>query len=160
APHARVVRLRHRVRRVGEALAEPVVVREDEQARRVAVQAPDREDPAADIGEEFVHRRTSTGVLARRHVADRLVEDEPRALRGVADRSAVHRDSVTGGVEPLRGVADDLAAESDAAFADQDFGLLAGRCAEFGQGPGQGDLCGLDMEYGLGWLRRLLGWGA
>src|SRR5262245_25093609 len=48
APHAGVVRLRHLVHGLREALTEAMVVRQDQESRGVAVETSDRKDPLAD----------------------------------------------------------------------------------------------------------------
>jgi hypothetical protein len=123
---------------IGEAMAEPVVVREDEQPGGRAIQAPHREDPAADVREEVVDRGPTPGIAAGGDVARGLVEDEHYPLGPLAHGFAVDAHAVLGGVDPPRGVTDHRAADAHEARSDEALRFLPGGNSELRQGSGEG----------------------
>ena len=110
-----------------------------EQARGVAVEPADREDPAAHVAEGVVDGGPPAGVRPGRDEALRLVEGDDDPRRVVADPAAVHADPVAGRVDPAGRRALDGAVDADAAVGDPALGLAARRDAELGEGAGEGD---------------------
>lgn len=95
APHARVILPLDLVLRVQEALHEPAVVREEQQAFRVVVETADRVDVLPHVRQQVEHRRPPLGILPRRHIPAGLVEqDVSVALRDV-DALAIDSDVVS-----------------------------------------------------------------
>ena len=139
ARDARVVGLRDVVLGGREALAEAVVVRQDEEPRGVAVEPADREDPAAHVAEGVVDGGPPAGVRPGRDEALRLVEGDDHPRRVVADPPAVHEDPVAGRVDPAGRPALEGAVDAHAAVGDPALGLAARRDAELGEGAGEGD---------------------
>ena len=139
ARHPGVVGLGHLVLRIGEAMAQAMVVREDEQAGGVAVEAADREDPASHVAEGGVDGGAAPGIDPGRQKAGRLVEGEDDPLGLVAHRAAVHRDPVASGVDPAVGGELDHSRHPDPPGRDPPDGLLPRADAELGEGPGEGD---------------------
>jgi len=129
APHAYVVFALDLVPRVHQPLGELAVVRQEQQPLGVVVQAPDGVDVRAHFRQELEHRVAVLGVLARRHVAARLVEQDVAAARGDADALAVDADVVGPGIGFRAEFEDRLAVDRDAALCDEGFGGAAGRDA-------------------------------
>ena len=110
AAHARVVLPLDLVARMQEPRREVPVVRQEQQALRVVVEAAHRVDVLPHLREEVEDRRPALRVLPRRHVAARLVEQHvavahrrPHTLavdayvvaRGIGARAQFeHRDAV------------------------------------------------------------------
>ena len=138
AAHARVVRLRHVVTGIGEPMAQAVVVGEDEEAGGVAVEAPDREHPLADVAEEVVHSRPPAGIGPGRDVADRLVERDGDAFGVVAHPRAVHGHPRPRRIDAPRGNEHHLAAHRHPPVRDPAARLAARADAELGERAGQG----------------------
>jgi hypothetical protein len=76
AAHLRVVDARDRLSRVQEPRREAPVVREQQQPRRIHVEAPDRMQALADAVQEAAHGRAPLGVLERGDDTAGLVEHD------------------------------------------------------------------------------------
>ena len=134
----------HFVARVQQAGREVAVVGEQQQALRVVVEAANRVDVLAHVGQQVEDRRPLLGVLPGGHVAARLVEQDVPVARGDADPLPVHADVVASGVCPRAKFLDRHAVDRHAAVQDERFG-----------GPPRGDAGGgedLLQAVTGGWL--------
>ena len=122
AAHPGVVLAFHLVARVQQAGREVAVVGEQQQALRVVVEAAHRVDVLAHVGQQVEDGWPLLGVLPRRHVAARLVEQDVPVARGDADTLTVHADVVVCGVGPRAEFPDRRAVDRHAAVQDERLG--------------------------------------
>jgi hypothetical protein len=121
APHPRVVLPLHLVLRVQQALHERPVVREQQHAFGVVVEAPDRIDVLPHIGQKIEHGRSPLGILPRCHVAARLVEQDVAMTLREVDPLPVDADVVAIGVGFRAQLEDGRAVDRDASVRDERF---------------------------------------
>jgi hypothetical protein len=131
AAHARVVLPLDLVFRMEQLLGERAVIGQEQQSFGVVVEAAHRVDVLADVGQQVEHGRPPLGVLARRHVAPRLVEQDVAMTRGDADARTVDADVVASRFCARSEFQHGGAVHRDAALRDERFG-----------GPTRGDACG------------------
>jgi hypothetical protein len=96
APHSRAVLALDLLARVQQARRQVPVVGEQQQALRVVVEPAHRIDVLPHLGQQVEDRRPALGVLPRRHVAARLVEQDVAVPGGCAHALAVDADVVAG----------------------------------------------------------------
>jgi hypothetical protein len=116
-----LVDLLHLVARVRETVCELAVVREQEGAGRVGVEAADRDDPRR-VLDELDDGGAAPRVVSGRHDAGRLVQEHV-GERLELDRPAVDLDAVSGGDEGVE--LPGLAVDEHPAGLDQLVGLAA-----------------------------------
>jgi hypothetical protein len=133
APHPRVVLPLHLVLRVQQALHERPVVREQQQAFGVVVEAPDRVDVLPHFRQQVEHGRSPLGVLPRRHVAARLVEQDVAAALREMDPLPVDADVVAIGVGFRAQLEDGRAVDRHASVRDERFSGAPGGDAGSGE---------------------------
>jgi len=121
AAQPRVVFALDLVARVEQARREFPVVGEQQQAFRVVIEAPDGVDVLAHLRQQVEHRRPALGVLPRRHVPARLVEQDVAVPRRHPHALAVHSDVVAGRVGPRAEFQDGDAVHRHPAVHDQCF---------------------------------------
>ena len=119
------------LRRVHELLGQLAVVREDQQAFRVAVEAADVVEVLQDGREDGVDRVPTQLVLARTDVAARL-EEHDRAGLLLLHALAIDADEVAR-LDAVGGVEDRLAVDFDMAFLHQRVTGAAGTDAAGGE---------------------------
>ena len=117
-----LVDLGHLVAGMGEPVGERPVVREDERAGRVDVEAADRDDPER-VPHEADHGRPALGVARRRDDPRRLVQEQVGERLG-RELGPVQLDPVAGLDE--RRQAGDLSIDPHPAGADQLLGASPG----------------------------------
>ncbi len=100
-----------------QALREIAVVRDEDQARAVGVEAPDGVQARAARGHEVHDGAPAVCVGRRGQHADGLVEDEDHALLDALEVATVDRDAAVG-VDVAGGIGDDLVGDRHAAGAD------------------------------------------
>jgi hypothetical protein len=133
APHPGVILPLHLVLRVQQALHERPVVREQQQAFGVVVEAPNRIDVLPHIRQKVEHRRSPLGVLPRRHVAARLVEHDVAMAFREMNPLPVDADVVAIGVGFRAQFEDGRAVDRDASVRDECFSGASGSDAGSGE---------------------------
>ena len=126
AAYAGVVLALDLVTRVQQARGEVAVVGEQQQALGVVVEAAYRIDVLVHVRQQVQDRGPLLGVLPRRHVAARLVEEDVAVARGDAHALAVDANVVSGRVGPRAQLAHRLAVHRHPALQDQRFGGAPG----------------------------------
>ena len=121
APHARVILPFHLMLRVQQALHEFPVVRQQQQAFGIVVEAPNRIDVLPYIRQQVEHRRPPLGILPGRHVAARLVEQDVAMPLREVNPLPVHADVVAGGVGLRAQLEDGRAVDRNASVRDERF---------------------------------------
>ena len=116
--HARMVRLLDLETRVQQAVHQSTVVRDEQQALRVVVEAADRIDALADLRQQVEYRAAPAVVLRRREIPLRLVEQQVDVLLLSRDFLAVDQYRVRRRVDLRAELAHNLAVNPDAALQD------------------------------------------
>src|SRR5205807_10288717 len=98
-------------------LGELRVIRQDQQAAGVEVEAADRKEITLAIRQQVVDRGTSMRIAIRSDVAGRLVQKKIRALL-TTQRLAVEGHAVALHVDPGVGIANDAAVDAHPSAAD------------------------------------------
>lgn len=93
--------------RIGDAICEIIVVRQDQQAACVLIQSADRSYPLANIGKEIVHRGSAFGIAICRNVPLGLVKQEIDLFL-LHYPFAVQRDTIVIKVDPHIGCSHNL----------------------------------------------------
>src|SRR5688572_33225987 len=120
----------HLVAGIGEAMAQAMVVGEDQEPGGVLVEAAHGEDPPVEVVEELVYGQPPAGVGPSGDVPDGLVERDRHALGFVPRADAVHRDGVPPRIDAARGDADHLPTNGHPAVLDPPLRLAARADAE------------------------------
>jgi hypothetical protein len=121
AGHVCFVRALDAMPRMREHRGQFAVVREEQQAFGVVVEAANRVDVLAHAGEEIDHRAAPLRIRPRRDVARRLVQQDVAQVLRRLDAARVHPDVVGCGVRFDAHLADGLAIDADASLRDQFF---------------------------------------
>jgi hypothetical protein len=116
-----------------EALREGAVVRQQEQAGALQVEAPDRIDPLTELRHQRAHRGPSLWIGERAHDAAGLVQRDGPPSGPARDALAVDGDHVAGGIGTGPELPDHRAVDADAPGADQVLGTAPRRHAEGAQ---------------------------
>ena len=122
AAHAREILALDFMLRMQQPLHELAVVRQQQQALGVVVEAADGVDVLPHVGQQVEHGRPALGVLPRRHVAAGLVEEDVAVALRDADALPVEADVVVIRIGPRAECEDRRPIHRDAAVRDEDLG--------------------------------------
>lgn len=126
------VRLRHLAAGMEQRFGEIPVVRGEENAARVEVQATHRVDPPTDAGQKVAHTGSAERIVHRRHYSARLVKDHVDE-RLSNDALAIDFDRVRFGVNLGPELRHDLAVDPHPPACDERFCCAPGRNSGTGQ---------------------------
>lgn len=117
---------------MGEPKREFTVVRQQQQPGGMVIETTDREEPFLRLPDDIENRRAAFGIGRCRHDLDRLMQNDVAKLRGGAQRLAIDRNAIDGGIGTRAEFIDALAVYRNSALRNQRLGR-APRCYP---GPG------------------------
>ena len=115
----RLVHARQSVARMQQAMRERAVVRHQQRALDVPVEATYGIEPRVDVGDELAHHRTPARIADRRDVPGGLVQQQIVLGFRARQRTAVDGDDVALGIGERGQLACDGAVDGDAAVGDE-----------------------------------------
>jgi hypothetical protein len=125
AMHLHLVHALDRARRMHETVRQGAVVREEQEAAALEVEAADRIDAGPQTRDEVAHGRPALRIGQRADDAAGLVQGDRPRPGGSRQALAVDGDLVPGGIRARPELADHRAVDGDATRADQRFGLTS-----------------------------------